>query len=104
MASGSAVRFAVGAGVVDAAVGPRLDGLTGFVFLWHPATAATASASNKALRTDLIRIDCDLITCVSGIDFSCGTKTASLLMLLKINIADGVVPGDVPSVGSAKRG
>src|ERR1019366_2320849 len=56
--SGSAVRFAVGAGVADAALGPRLAGLTGFDFLWHPVMAARPTAINRTARTDLVRNVC----------------------------------------------
>src|SRR6266702_347030 len=57
MASGSAVRLAVGAGV-GVAVGPRLDGLTAFDFLWHPVIAARATAMSRAARTDPVRNNC----------------------------------------------
>ena len=47
MASGSAVRLAVGAAVGASAVGPRLAGFTGLVFLWQPVMAARPTARQK---------------------------------------------------------
>ena len=55
IASGSAVRLAVGAGVVSVAVGPRLAGFTGADFLWQPAKTARPTAKQSAERTDLVR-------------------------------------------------
>src|ERR1039457_6608726 len=48
MASGSAVRTAVGAGVGAVSVGAVLAGFTGAGVLWHPAMAAIANASMRA--------------------------------------------------------
>ncbi len=54
MASGSAVRVAVGAGVVSV-VGPRLAGFTPLVFLWQPAVLTRTTAMIRAARTEGIR-------------------------------------------------
>ncbi len=71
MASGSAVRLAVGAETVRRG-GPRLAGFTVLVFLPpHPAMAKAAKASSSAEEDEAVRMERGLREFASNIGFSC---------------------------------
>jgi hypothetical protein len=76
MASGSAVKVAVGVGGGVGAVGPRLAGLTALGFLLHPPMAAIATARQRAVRMDWDFMDRGVV-----ISFSCFAKALPAYLL-----------------------